>query len=70
MGYSTDLTDKQWSLIESIFKSNKGRDLAKHSKRELVNGVDKPRTFCIEGVREFAFRRGKQGGLEGVYSHK
>ena len=39
MGYSTDLTDKQWKLIESIFKSNKGANFAKHSKRELVNAV-------------------------------
>ena len=39
MGYSTDLTDKQWELIEPIFKSNKGANLSKHSKRELVNAV-------------------------------
>ena len=39
MGYSTDLTDRQWSLVEAIFKSNKGANLAKHSKRELVNAV-------------------------------
>jgi len=39
MGYSTDLTDKQWSLVEPIFKSNKGQHLAEHSKRELVNAV-------------------------------
>jgi len=39
MGYSTDLTDKQWGFIESIFKSNKGANLAKHPKRELVNAV-------------------------------
>ena len=37
--YSTDLTDKQWCLVEPIFKSNKGKNLAKHSKRELVNAV-------------------------------
>ena len=39
MGYSTDFTDKQWSLVEPIFKSNKGQNLVKHSKRELVNAV-------------------------------
>jgi len=39
MGYSTNLTDKQWELIEPIFKSNKGTNLVKHSKRELVNAV-------------------------------
>ena len=39
MGYSTDLTDKQWSLVEPIFKSKKGANLAKHSKREHVNAV-------------------------------
>ena len=39
MGYSTDLTDYQWSLIEHIFTSKKGQHLAKHSKRELVNAV-------------------------------
>ena len=39
MGYSTDLTDKQWSMIEPIFKSNKGQHLVEHSKRDLVNAV-------------------------------
>ena len=39
MGYSTNLTDNQWSLIEAIFKSNKGNHLVKHSKRDLVNAV-------------------------------
>jgi len=39
MGYSTDLTDKQWALIEPIFKSNKGQHLAQHNKRDLVNAV-------------------------------
>lgn len=39
MAYSTDLTDKQWSMIESIFKSNKGQHLVEHSKRDLVNAV-------------------------------
>ena len=39
MGYSTDLTDTRWGKIEPIFKSNKGRNLIKHSKRDLVNAV-------------------------------
>ena len=39
MGYTTDLTDKQWAIIEPIFKSKKGANLAKHSKRELVDAV-------------------------------
>jgi len=39
MGYSTDLADKQWAIIEPIFKSNKGTNLTKHPKRELVNAV-------------------------------
>ena len=39
MGYSTDLSEKQWSIIEPIFTSKKGRHLAVHSKRDLVNAV-------------------------------
>ena len=39
MGYSTDLTDKQWAKIEAVFKSNKGANFVKHSKRDLVNAV-------------------------------
>lgn len=39
MGYSTDLTDKQWSIIEPVFTSNKGQHLSKYSKRELINAV-------------------------------
>lgn len=39
MGYSTDLTDKQWELIEPIFKSTKGVNFVKHSKRDLINAV-------------------------------
>ena len=37
--YSTDLTDKQWDMIEPIFKSNKGSNFVKHNKRDLVNAV-------------------------------
>ena len=39
MGYSTDLSDKQWSMIEHIFRSNKGANFVKHNKRDLVNAV-------------------------------
>lgn len=39
MRYSTDLTDKQWELIACVFVRNRGRNLVKHSKRELVNAV-------------------------------
>jgi len=39
MGYITDLTDRQWAKIESIFKSNKGANFVKHNKRDLVNAV-------------------------------
>ncbi len=39
MGYSTDLTDKQWKLIEPIFASKKGQHLSKYSKRALVDAV-------------------------------
>ena len=39
MGYRTDLTDNQRSIIEPIFRSNKGQHLAEHPKRDLVNAV-------------------------------
>ena len=39
MGYATDLTDTQWVIIEPIFKSNRGRHLAEHPKRNMVNAV-------------------------------
>ena len=39
MGYPTDLTDKQWSLISEFFAAKKGQHFTKHSKRELVNAV-------------------------------
>jgi putative transposase len=39
MGFSTDLTEKQWKAIESIFKSNKGQHFVEHTKRDLVNAV-------------------------------
>jgi putative transposase len=40
MGYSTDMTDKQWSMIEPFFiGENRGKHLQIHSKRELVNAV-------------------------------
>ena len=39
MGYSTDLTDSQWTLIEEYFVSSKGKHLQRHDKRKLVNAV-------------------------------
>ena len=39
MGYSTDLSEKQWEIIEHIFESNKGQHLCKYTKQELVNAV-------------------------------
>jgi putative transposase len=40
MEYSTDLTDKQWKLIESFFiGENRGKHFQAHSKRDLVNAV-------------------------------
>ena len=39
MGYNTDLTDTQWELIEPIFRTNKGTNLVKHKKRDLINAV-------------------------------
>ena len=40
MGYATDLTDRQWLIIEAFFVGeNRGKHLQKRSKRELVNAV-------------------------------
>jgi putative transposase len=40
MEYSTDLTDKQWKLIESFsIGENRGKHFQTHSKRDLVNAV-------------------------------
>lgn len=39
MRYATDLTDKQWEIIEPIFTSKKGQHLARHAKRDLTNAV-------------------------------
>lgn len=40
MRYSTDLTDKQWSVVSEILRpENRGKHFAKHSKRELINAV-------------------------------
>jgi transposase len=73
MGYRTNLTDKQWSIIEPIFRSNKGRHLAEHSKRDMVNAVlYLVKTGCqwnllpndfppFEAVRSF-FRRAVKSG--------
>ena len=38
--YKSDLSDGKWKMIEAIFKRRKkGKDLQKHVKRELLNGV-------------------------------
>jgi len=38
--YSSDLTDKEWRIIEPFFtRAKKGKHLQKHSKRKLVNAV-------------------------------
>lgn len=39
MKYPSDLTDKQWKLIEHIFKTHKGQHFVAHKKRDLVNAV-------------------------------
>ena len=39
MGYSSDLTENQWSLIKEFFVVNRGKNLQQHGKRELVNAV-------------------------------
>ncbi len=40
MCYGTDITDKQWEIIEGYFAGeNRGKHLQKHSKRELMNAV-------------------------------
>ena len=39
MGYSTDITDKQWDLIEHIFRAHKGQHFTEHPKRILLNAV-------------------------------
>ena len=76
MGYRTDLTDKQWSIIEQIFRSNKGQHLAEHPKRDMVNAVlYLVKTGCqwnllpndfppYEAVRSFYRRAVKSGKWE------
>jgi putative transposase len=40
MGYSSDVTNSQWAIIEPFFSGeNRGKHLQKHSKRDLLNGV-------------------------------
>ena len=40
MGYSTDLTDRQWRIIEPFFiRENRGKHFQKYTKRELINAV-------------------------------
>ena len=76
MGYKTDLTDKQWEIIEPFFKSNKGQHLAEHSKRDMVDAVlYLVKTGCQwnllpndfpphEAVRSFFRRAAKSGKWE------
>ena len=73
MAYRTDLTDKQWSIIEPIFTSNKGQHFVEHPKRSMVNAVlYLVKTGCqwnllpndfppYEAVRSF-FRRAVRSG--------
>lgn len=40
MTYKSDLTDKEWEIIEPLFtRTKKDKHLCKHKKRDLVNGV-------------------------------
>ena len=40
MKYKSDLTEKEWEIIEPFFtRAKKGKHLQKHGKRELVNAV-------------------------------
>ena len=40
MGYSTDVTDAQWRIIEPFFiGENRGRHFHRHDKRKLVDAV-------------------------------
>jgi len=39
MGYLTNLTDKQWDLIEHIFRVYKGKHFMEHERRDMVNAV-------------------------------
>jgi transposase len=40
MKYSTDLTNKQWSIVRDLLRKEKrGKHFVKHSKRELINAV-------------------------------
>ena len=40
MKYKSDLTDREWTIIEPVFtKATKGQHLCKHQKRDLVNAV-------------------------------
>lgn len=40
MGYKTDVTEKQWQIVERFFRGeNRGKHLQKHSKRDLLNAV-------------------------------
>ena len=41
MGYKSDLTEKQWEVLEPVFKNYLGKygNRAKHKKQDLVNAV-------------------------------
>jgi putative transposase len=40
MGYITNLTERQWKIIEPFFINEKrGKHLQKHTKRDLINAV-------------------------------
>lgn len=40
MAYPSDLTDRQWTVIQSFFEGeNRGQHLQEHDKRKLVDAV-------------------------------
>ena len=53
MGYSADLTNKQWELIEHIFRAHKGQHFVEHPKRILVNAVLNTGSKCHISVKIF-----------------
>ena len=63
MGYSTDLTGKQWDMIKAIFETNKGGNFVKHDKRDLVNAVlYLVKTVANGGFYPKIFHRMEQSG--------
>lgn len=74
MGYTTDLTDTQWGLIEEFFVVKKGKNLQQHNKRDLVNAVlyrnktgcqrrHLPKDFPPHGTVWPFYRRAAQKGI-------